>query len=103
MAYRAVLNYDFSATTDNNQATKLKVALTQAGWEKGETTAYFIERDDLHDVWKGVELFAKQCADIGTLSAMNFHIQLDALQAVPANQMANHPNAQADIEQKPWP
>jgi hypothetical protein len=75
MQYRAIINIDHTDASTNEQQ-RLAAALSAAGWKKVETSTYAIDTDnDLSRIWLGVELVAKQSADIGALSALTIHIQ----------------------------
>jgi len=103
MPYRASIVYDFSECDRGNEGTKLQVALHQAGWLKGETTAYFTQSDSLADVWKGIELFVKQCEFVGVLSALTLHVQLDEVVPINPQYLRNYPHSRSQIEDKDWP
>jgi hypothetical protein len=104
MAYRAALNVDFT-NQNPNQYQKLVTALIQAGWLYVETSAFVIESQNIADIWRGIELVAKQAADAGQLSALTFHVQGAAgfAQSLPYPASANHPNALAQIQAKALP
>ena len=74
MKYRAIVNLDFTNQV-TNEYTRLKLALVHSKWLFVETSAFIIETDNLAEVWRGIELVAKQCAAAGDLSALTFHIQ----------------------------
>jgi hypothetical protein len=106
MQYRAILNYDFTGTTDTNDATRLKLALVEAGWLHVETSAFTIETNEISKVWLGIELVAKQASSIGELSALTYHIQAseDFSQSLPATGTTlNAAHALADIKLKSFP
>jgi hypothetical protein len=105
MKYRGTLNYDFTGTFDDNNATRLKLALRETGWLHVETSAFIIETDDLSRVWRGLELVAKQVSSIGTLSALTYHVQAsdDFLNSMEIRTTLNPANALTDIMSKPFP
>jgi len=106
MQYRAILNYDFTATTDANDLMRLKLALVEGGWLHVETSAFTIETDEISKVWLGIELIAKQASSIGSLSALTYHIQAsqDFSHGLQASSTTLSPsNALADIKLKPFP
>jgi hypothetical protein len=101
--YRGVINLDYTGA-EPNAFGKLRVALIDLGWVRVETSAYVIDSGDLHPIWKGIELVAKQSASIGDLSTLTYHIQLwDPAETQHGTLKKYHPNAVADIEQKPFP
>jgi len=105
MQYRAIINIDHTAASTNEQQ-RLAAALSAAGWKKVETSAYAIETDnDLGRIWLGVELVAKQSADIGALSALTIHIQgsADFAAGLPLTTTLNPDNALATIREKVFP
>jgi hypothetical protein len=102
--FRASLNIDFTGQVPN-QYQRLVSALIQAGWLYVETSAYVIETDDITNVWRGIELVAKQSSDAGQLSALTFHVQSASSFAVglPYPAQVNHPNALAQVQAKQFP
>lgn len=76
MDYRAVLTLDHNSPFDGNALYQLYNALHQAGWAYAETSAMYIECDDLHPVLMGLELLARGLGFVGELSAMNLQVQL---------------------------
>src|SRR5574341_642133 len=102
--YRAALNIDFTGQ-NANQCQKLVTALMQASWLYVETSAFIIESQDIANVWRGIELVAKQASDAGQLSALTFHIQSaeNFGQSLPYPANVNHPNALAQVQAKQFP
>jgi hypothetical protein len=102
--YRGSLSVDFTGQNPNHYQ-KLVTALLQAGWLYVETSAFVIESPDIANVWRGIEVVAKQAADAGQLSALTFHVQSAAGFAVslPYVAQANHPNALTQIQAKAFP
>jgi hypothetical protein len=76
MDYRAVLTLDHNAPFDGNALYRLYNGLEQAGWSYAETSAMYIECDDLGPVLMGLELLARGLGAVGELSAMNLQVQL---------------------------
>lgn len=102
--YRGVLNIDYTDQNPNDYQ-KLVAALQAAGWMYVETSAFAIETPDLGQVWRGIELVAKQDSTAGTLSALTYHIQSsenfeDGKQYAAT---ANHPNALEEVLRKEFP
>jgi len=102
--YRAVINIDFEIK-DNNQYERLKNALIQADWYWVRTSAYIIETQDLRKIWRGIDLVARQAAEIGELSAVTFNVQgaEDFSKSQTPNTAAYHVQALANVLQKPFP
>lgn len=102
--YRGSLNVDFTGLNPNHYQ-KLVTALLQAGWLYVETSAFVIESPDVANIWRGIEVVAKQAADAGQLSVLTFHVQSAAgfAASLPYPAQANHPNALAQIRAKPFP
>lgn len=102
MDYRAVLTLDYTATADRNDYNRLLNALAQAGWAYAETSAMYVECDDLAPVLLGLEVLARTVASPGTLSAMNLQVQLvGAPRDAPA--AANHQQALPIMLGRPLP
>jgi hypothetical protein len=101
MAYRAVINLDFTGTNPNDYQ-KLISALLDAGWVYTETSALVIDTPTIERIWAAAEIVAKGAAAAGTLSALTLQVQLVA---DPRNYAArrNHPNALQDILGLPFP
>ena len=103
MFYRAVINLDFG-DKDTNEYQKLIAALMATDWKYVETSALWIETDNLGKIWRGAELIARQCGYAGELTALTLHIQgtefPDGKDYSAAN---NHKNAVNDILARPMP
>jgi hypothetical protein len=76
MDYRAVLTLDYSGTRDVNANARLLNALDQAGWEYAETSAMYVEAQNLTAVLLGLEILARYVDAPGTLSALTLQVQL---------------------------
>ncbi len=76
MDYRAVLTIDYSAPIDNNDYSRLINALCQAGWAYAETSALYVECDDLGPVLLALEVLARAAHHPGVLSALDLQVQL---------------------------
>lgn len=103
MTYQGTLNVDFT-NHNGNEYERLKNALIQAGWRWVETSAFLIDSPTLGAIWRGIDLAARQSADIGQLSALTYHIQ--GIDNAAGNIPASAPNqvqAQNNIMQKPFP
>ncbi len=102
MDYRAVLTLDYTGTKDINDYQRLLNALAQAGWAYAETSAMYVECDDLAPVLLGLEVLARSVASPGTLSAMNLQVQLvGATREPPAAR--NHKRALTKMLERPLP
>ena len=88
----------------SHHAERLKNALVQAGWKWVETSAYVIETTNLAEVWRGIDLVARQSSSIGQLSALTFHIQSSAnFSGDTPNTATHHAQAMSHILGKPFP
>lgn len=76
MDYRAVLTLDYNTPYDGNALNRLYNALEQAGWAYAETSAMYVECDDLQPVLLGLELLARAVGLPGDISALNLQVQL---------------------------
>jgi hypothetical protein len=74
--YRAVLTIDYSTPIDSNDYNRLLNAICQAGWAYAETSALYVECDDLGPILLALEVLARAVDDPGTLSALNIQVQL---------------------------
>lgn len=103
MLYRAILTIDFTDQNTNNYQ-KLVTALIQSDWKYMETSALYIETDDLSKIWAAFALVPRQAKDAGTLSALSLNIQgSENFTGVAYAASNNHPNAKHDIMAKPFP
>ena len=104
MKYYGSLTLDHT-DLDTNAGEKLKNALIAIGWNWVETTAYMIATQNINAIWEGIVLAAKHDADMGTLSALTFHVQSVNTETAckPPSSAGNHPNALDDIRKKPTP
>lgn len=106
--YRAILSLDFTGAVGNEQ-NKLTAALRASNWLHVETSLFVIETADLAEIWRGIELVARQSSSItgpgGALSALSF--QVVSSPGFSTNRTftagANHPNSVADILARPFP
>ena len=103
--YRGTINVDHTGGRGHSHhAERLKNALVQAGWKWIETSAYIIETPSLAQVWRGIDLVARQSSSIGQLSALTFHIQSSAnFSGDTPNTAAHHVQALSSILKKPFP
>ena len=104
LTYRAVINIDFQKG-DSNKFEHLKNALIQAEWLWVNTSAYIIETQNIGLVWRGIDLVARQAADIGELSAITFNVQASesfTTSKVPVTTQ-NHVQALSNVLKKPFP
>lgn len=96
MDYRAVVTLDYTGTRDGNAYQRLLNALDQAGWSYAETSAMYIECDDIGPILLGLEVLARAAASPGTVSALNLQVQLVGPErAAPAAQ--NHAQALPNV------
>lgn len=72
--YRGLLTVHFS-DSKVGEYSRLKNALVYSGWRWVDTGAFEIETQNLAQIWRGIELAARQSADVGFLSNLSFHIQ----------------------------
>ena len=105
VTYRGTINVDHtSGKGHSHHAERLKNALVQAGWKWVETSAYVIETVNLAEVWRGIDLVARQSSSIGQLSALTFHIQSSTnFSGSAPNTSAHHTQAMSNIMSKPFP
>ena len=105
MKYRGTINIDFTNQVPN-EYSRLKLALTEAGWTYIETSSFTIDADDLPKLWRGVEIVAKQASSAGQISALTFHIQgaeVDFSTSLAIQSTLNPTNALRDVLAKPFP
>lgn len=105
MQYRGTINIDFTCP-DNNQHTRLSLALREAGWKHIETSAFVRNSDDIDDLWEGVGIVARQAASVGDMSAFTFHIQgasVDFERNVSLSSTQSGPNALREIKGRQFP
>ena len=105
LVYRGILNIDYTGgETKSHESERLKNALVQAGWKWIETSAYAIETTNLGDVWRGIDLVARQSTAIGRISALTFHIQSSNHFGgdVPGT-VSHHAQALSHVLKKPFP
>ena len=104
MVYRGIINLDYTGS-DNNEYTRLRLALRADGWIQVETSAYIRDSPNINDLWRGIDLVARQSASIGVLSALTFHIQAseDFSQNTNITTSLNPQNALAAVKAKPFP
>jgi hypothetical protein len=76
MDYRGVLTLDYSTPINPNEYARLLNALEQAGWEYAETSAMYIECDDIDPVLLALEVLARALVAPGQITAMNLQLQL---------------------------
>ena len=76
MDYRATLTVDYSGATDANSRQKLFKAMQYAGWSYAETSAMYIECEDLLPILGGLEILSRALDAPGILSACTLTIQL---------------------------
>ncbi len=74
--YRAVLSIDYSKPIDINDYNRLINAICQAGWSYAETSALYVECEDLQPVLLALEVLARSVGDPGNLSASSINVQL---------------------------
>ena len=107
MKYRAQIYADFSKNTSserNANSQKLNAALIQAGWKFMGSGSFVLESDKLSEVFKGVDLVAKQASCLGPLHFLNFQIV-----SIPDSDGRTYtaakarPNALKEISSKPFP
>ncbi|WP_436495592.1 hypothetical protein [Actinokineospora sp. HUAS TT18] len=92
MRYLATLTLDYSAARNHNMRAQLMNAICQAGWSYAETSALYIECDNLDKIRLGLEMLARAVQLPGTLSALNLQVQLVEEDRDPPA-AANHPYA----------
>lgn len=102
MDYRAVLTLDYTGRTDSNDYNRLINALCQAGWAYAETSALYIECDDLEPVKVAFEILARGVTGPGTPSAIDMQVQLIGEDRDPPA-AANHRQALNNILSRPLP
>ena len=100
MKYRAVINFDFQ-TRDNNRYNELIAALEDIGWQKVGTSALTILTSEIEAVLYAMNLFQKQCLEIGNLTALTFNCQEVTPKVAAASE--KHKWAQEKIEMLPDP
>lgn len=76
MDYVATLTLDYTGQRDNNEYNRILNALGQAGWAYAETSAMYIECDDLEPILLGMEILARAAANPGLISALALQVQL---------------------------
>jgi hypothetical protein len=102
MDYRAVLTLDYSNIQDGNDYQRLLNALCQAGWAYAETSALYVESDDLQPILLALEVLARAVDDPGTLSALNLQVQLIGPDRDPPAAF-NHRRALDNVLRRPLP
>lgn len=102
MDYRAVLTLDYTKPIDRNAYTRLLNALVQAGWSYAETSALYVDSDDLAPIQLALEVLARATHTPGTLSALTIQVQLVGHER-PAPAAVNHAKALTNLLQQPLP
>lgn len=102
MDYRAVLTLDYTGTRNVNAYAQLLNALAQAGWSYAETSAMYIESEDMAPILLGMELLARAASGPGTLSALDLQVQLIGEERPPPAS-ANHSRALKHVLRRPLP
>lgn len=102
MDYRAVLALDYTGGQDPNHYARLLNALEQAGWAYAETSAMYIECDDLAPIELGLEVLARGVSKPGTVSALSLTVQLVGPPRDPPAAL-NHPRALERLIHEPLP
>lgn len=102
MDYRAVLTLDYTGGTDPNAYAQLLNALAQAGWSYAETSAMYIESDDMTPIRLGMELLARAASVPGTISALDLQVQLIGVEREPPA-AENHRRALSRVLSRPLP
>lgn len=75
--YRAVLTLDYTRMRDTNAYNRILKALCEVGWSYAETSALYIECEDLEPITWAMELLARSVSSPGGyLSALNLQVQL---------------------------
>ena len=107
MKYRAHIYIDFAGNTSgkrNRRSQQLNAALIQAGWTFMATRSFVLESDELAEIFRGLELVAKQSGSLGPISFCNFEIEgifdPNGLEYTAAKSC---PNALQEISSKPFP
>jgi len=107
MKYRAHIYIDFSGNTwgkRNRRSQQLIAALIQAGWKLMATRSFVIETNELAEVFRGIELVAKQSGSLGPISFCNFQIQgISDPKGLEYTAAKSQPNALREISSKPYP
>lgn len=102
MAYLATLTLDYSGTRDSNAYNQLLNALEQAGWLYAETSAMYVECEDLQPILLGLELLARAVGVPGDLSALNLQVQFIGYDRS-APGAPNHRRALSHVLARPLP
>src|SRR5687767_13440672 len=102
MDYRATLTLDYTRPTDPNAYARLLNALHQAGWEYAETSAMYVESQDLGPILLGLEVLARAVDLPGELSALNLQVQLVGPPRQPPA-ARNHRRALQNLLHQPLP